>query len=574
MVTCKVLLEALQKKVQIGNKSAFRPEASASSMMAFYLYSRNDDPSVLLLDSNWYMSQDKSNPLQRPFVDLEQSQYEAGVESMKSGDFPAAIRVFSRLVEKNPLQVAAHYQLARALAQSGKAPEAIVALKRAVAGGWQFRKFTAADTMLAALAGEPAFRELLAKIPDVAFGVMPTRGFSSQWFWGPNGWPNTVPGQGKRLLLTTMLGVAGGDRGCTRQQIIDQLSRSVAADATFPRGSFYFARNDDIRTKTRQDQFDLAVAELGQLGLRGLIGRDIVPQNRKILGATLGTPNPDWLKSGSLFVAGALCDNLTSLGGRMQDKSTQTPLTHFLKLGAAGASGTVTEPLAIASKFPNARIHVHYARGCNLAEAFYQSVSGPYQLLIVGDPLCQPWARRPKFEVRGVSDGEPIGKGLELELLPANQGPGISRYELFLDGRKFAVVPGNRTSINIANDGLSGGYHEIRIVAVDDTLIGTRSGKRFSVTNPLAGRQVGLDLEGKGPFQLARSVLLAVHSNFGDRIEIRQNSRVVAVVDGQSGEVRIDCSLLGSGRSELQAVVRDGDMDVFSPPVSVEIESG
>ena len=35
--------------------------------------------------------------------------------------------------------------------------------------------------------------------------------------------------------------------------------------------------------------------------------------------------------------------------------------------------------------------------GCTLAEAFYQSVLAPYQLLVVGDPLCAVagWLRLP-----------------------------------------------------------------------------------------------------------------------------------------------------------------------------------
>ena len=50
-------------------------------------------------------------------------------------------------------------------------------------------------------------------------------------------------------------------------------------------------------------------------------------------------------------------------------------------------------------------IQVHYARGCTLAEAFYQSVRGPYQLLIVGDPLCRPWADIPQVSVAGDAGG-------------------------------------------------------------------------------------------------------------------------------------------------------------------------
>ena len=66
----------------------------------------------------------------------------------------------------------------------------------------------------------------------------------------------------------------------------------------------------------------------------------------------------------------------------MSQGAGQTPLSEFLRFGAAGASGTVTEPYSPSpTKFPSPMIQVHYARGCTLAEAFYQSVSGPYQLL-------------------------------------------------------------------------------------------------------------------------------------------------------------------------------------------------
>jgi len=61
----------------------------------------------------------------------------------------------------------------------------------------------------------------------------------------------------------------------------------------------------------------------------------------------------------------------------MRANAGQTPLTEFLRFGAAGASGTVTEPYAIPAKFPDPFVHVHYVAGCCLAESFYQSITGP-----------------------------------------------------------------------------------------------------------------------------------------------------------------------------------------------------
>ena len=53
----------------------------------------------------------------------------------------------------------------------------------------------------------------------------------------------------------------------------------------------------------------------------------------------------------------------------------------------------MAEPLNFWQKFPVPAMHVHYAAGCSLAEAFYQSLAGPWQTLVVGDPLARPYAR-------------------------------------------------------------------------------------------------------------------------------------------------------------------------------------
>ena len=95
----------------------------------------------------------------------------------------------------------------------------------------------------------------------------------------------------------------------------------------------------------------------------------------------------------------------------------------------------MTEPYSIAEKFPSPMIHVHYARGCDVAEAFYQSVSGPYQLLIVGDPLCRPWAEIPRVSVAGVEPGAEVRGDLTLKPAAtlANDAT-VDHFELFIDG--------------------------------------------------------------------------------------------------------------------------------------------
>ena len=131
-----------------------------------------------------------------------------------------------------------------------------------------------------------------------------------------------------------------------------------------------------------------------------------VPEGKNdVQGAMLGVANFDWKASRSTILPGAICEHFTSFGGDMHASAGQTPLSELLRYGATAASGTVTEPYAIPHKFPSPMMQVHYARGCTVAESFYQSVLCPYQLLIVGDPLCRPWANIPEITVAGVTAG-------------------------------------------------------------------------------------------------------------------------------------------------------------------------
>ena len=106
----------------------------------------------------------------------------------------------------------------------------------------------------------------------------------------------------------------------------------------------------------------------------------------------VGSASFRWSSSKSTLLPGAIAEHLTSFGAHFGTPG-QTKLSEFLRYGAAGSSGTVMEPLALHQKFPNPMVHSFYAEGCSLAESYYQSVWGPYQLLVVGDGLAQPFAR-------------------------------------------------------------------------------------------------------------------------------------------------------------------------------------
>lgn len=165
-------------------------------------------------------------------------------------------------------------------------------------------------------------------------------------------------------------------------------------------------RNGDVRAKTRAWGFASAIEELRRLGVAGEIVDGALPEGRDdVAGAMIGSAGFNWADSKSRILPGAICEHLTSTGGVLVEGAGQTPLTELIRSGAVASSGAVTEPFAVQFKFPTPFLHAYYAAGCTVAEAFYLSVAGPYQLLVVGDPLCRPWAVPPAFRVSAAARG-------------------------------------------------------------------------------------------------------------------------------------------------------------------------
>ena len=265
-----------------------------------------------------------------------------------------------------------------------------------------------------------------------------SRGFRASIGWLERG-GMTLHG-GQHYFLSTMLAYTSG-RGNSISEAIDYLQQSAAADGTFPRGTIYFAQTNNIRSQARHFSFPLVVDKLKRVGVHAEILNTIVPTRRNdVAGLVMGMNNFNWPAAQNQVVPGAICDNFTSYGGILKENSPQVPLTSFLRSGAAGASGTVVEPMSILSKFPHPMMHLHYVHGCSLAESFYQSVHGPYQLLIVGDPLCQPWAHTPDLKLDGLKANATL-QGT-IRIIPSaktTDSEQIHHFEFFFDGRRVAV---------------------------------------------------------------------------------------------------------------------------------------
>ena len=276
------------------------------------------------------------------------------------------------------------------------------------------------------------YEQLSAPVNDTTVG---SHGFRSWYGWGPKG--ELMEAGGSRYMLSTVLGVTDG-RGNTVGEILRYLESSPKADGSAPAGTIYFMENSDIRSTTRQPGFHMAVEQLKQLKVAAQIDQGDIPKNKSdVQGLLCGVADFDWNSSRSTIRPGAICENLTSYSGIFTPTATQTPLSVFMRNGAAGSSGTVIEPFAIQNKFPYASVQVHYARGCSLAEAFYQAVYAPYQLIIVGDPLCQPWANIPQLTVDGAKAGDVLKGKLALQTTASlPRGGTVDRFELYVDGER------------------------------------------------------------------------------------------------------------------------------------------
>jgi len=364
------------------------------------------------------------------------------------------------------------YNLACALASVDRPTEAVATLKEAVRAGWWDHRHAARDADLLSLRDLPEFKSLLDEMKAVTFEMQPARGFRADVGWLTNG-QSTEPQRGARYLLSTVLAVTAG-RGNSVEDALAGLRRSVAADGTKPTGTVYFLRNGDVRSTTREWAFEAAVKRLKTLGVNAIIEDGVLPQQKTdVAGAVIGIAEFDWPKSGSAMLPGAIVEHLTSFGGVMTKGAGQTPLTEFLRHGAAGSSGTVTEPYAIQAKFPNAFLHVHYASGCSLAEAFYQSVTGPYQLLIVGDPLCAPWRKQLTVTVRGLEADKPLDGKIALSpKFDSPDGLRANEFSLYVDGLRVETIKPGREFI-FDTTRCADGSHAIAILARGNDLIET-----------------------------------------------------------------------------------------------------
>jgi uncharacterized protein (TIGR03790 family) len=425
------------------------------------------------------------------------------------------------------------------------------------------------------------YQQVMARDPSYVFTLTDqknnyyqsslTRAFANSIGWQVNGQPSSVGG--RRYMLATMLGYTNG-RGNSVDEVIAYLRRAALADGSQPPGTIYLMKMEgEVRSSTRHGLFPQVAAALDQEGVKALMLDGALPSSRRdIMGVTFGRSDFDWGKVNCTILPGAICEHLTSFGGDLRSNVHQTPLSEHLRNGAAGSSGTVAEPYALLPKFPHPWIHVHYARGATLAEAFYQSVASPYQLLVVGDPLCRPWANIPTVTVEGVQAGEQVRGTITLRPQAAAAVP-VNEFRLYVDGRLIErCTPG--ATLQLDTTKLGDGYHELRMVGVEHSEVASQG----RVVLPILVDNHGGQIQVSGtPRVVPRDgrVRLDVNAPGAKSIYVFHHRLPLGRIDGPQGSVMIDTQMTGQGPVPLLVValgMPGGKM--FAQPYEIMVQDG
>ena len=192
-------------------------------------------------------------------------------------------------------------------------------------------------------------------------------------------------------LPSMMLGYVQ-ERGNTVEEVLECLQRGVKSDKSAPRGIVYLAMNEDVRSLCRQWQFPEAANRIRMFNKNvGVLNDKMLPNGEKLIGFMVGSAVPKPLKA--TFQHGAYADHLTSFAGAF-DVHAQVKMSTWITQGATATSGTVTEPFAVAAKFPDAYLFLHQQHGLTMIESIYLSTLCPLQLLPLGEPLANPWKKK------------------------------------------------------------------------------------------------------------------------------------------------------------------------------------
>lgn len=269
------------------------------------------------------------------------------------------------------------------------------------------------------------------------------------------------------------------------------VERAAAADSTFPTQKVYLAKSTDPARRIRHVLFDNAIFENWVLGRCNVVRTNsngltqLVPAfgfQGGVYRLTVPT---------NAFEPGAIADTLTSYSGRIFVWNDHTTVLDFLLGGAALSYGTVVEPCAYLGKFPTPNVYFYLARGFTAGEAYYMSITNPYQGLIVGDPLVAPFATHAQIVCLAPAPSAVLTgtTNIKLQIATDSTARPVGRVDVFVDGRWFNTITnigpaqGNRLSVTI------NGYTTTYNVPAGATIKGVAEGLANSINSPAFSNQ-------------------------------------------------------------------------------------
>jgi hypothetical protein len=396
-------------------------------------------------------------------------------------------------------------------------------------------------------------------------------GFDSGTPWA-GGSPNLAVG--RRYFIGAMLGY-DGTLGNTLPEILAMIDRSVAVDGTHPAGTFYFMQTTDLaRSGPRHGAYPAAAQALTNLGFAAQhLFANLPPAGTSPLGIMTGLADPLIDTTAFNLVPGAFCDHLTSFAATF-DIPSQTKLSRWIAKGASGSSGTVEEPCNYAGKFPHARMHVHYAQGLSLGEAWLRSLGyAPFQQLFVGDPLTRPFAHIPSVDLSGVPAGPAAGTlAFQPSATTTHPTAQIGGFELLVDGVAYAQAgPGG--TLTFETTAFADGWHELRLLAFDDSSVKSTGRWIGAIEIDNHARAASLSANVSSGELSTRFEFSAAGSGASvSELRLLQGGRVVAASSTSPATLAVFGRTLGAARSRLQLEVQFSDgLLARSAPIEIEV---